>query len=117
MTSLRPAVHTFEFLCPVRGARAVLWGGRTMPIPERRYSTRSPCKQRASLVLDLKRQSCLVLDSSKTGFRVRGSFRLRRGQVVEIILDEDPLNPVRCSVVWVGKAGSKQEGEVGLETV
>jgi hypothetical protein len=88
-----------------------------MPVPERRYLKRSPYKQRASLVLDLKRQPCLVLDSSKNGFRVRGSLRLKRGQIVEIILDEDPLNPVRCSVVWVGKGGSKQEGEVGLETV
>ena len=88
-----------------------------MPVPERRYLKRSPCKQRASLVLDLKRQTCLVLDSSKNGFRVRGSFRLKRGQLVEIILDEARLNPVRCSVVWVAKPGSRQEGEVGLETV
>jgi PilZ domain len=88
-----------------------------MPIPERRYLKRSPCKQRASLVLDLKRHSCLVLDSSNSGFRVRGSFHLRRGQMVEIILDEDPLNAVRCRVVWIGKAGSKLEGEMGLETV
>lgn len=28
-----------------------------------------------------------------------------------------PLNAVRCQVVWIGKAGSKQEDEVGLETV
>jgi hypothetical protein len=41
----------------------------------------------------------------------------RRGQVVEVILDEETPCPERCSVVWVGKAGSKQEGEVGLETV
>ena len=88
-----------------------------MPITERRYSKRSPRKRRASLILELKRQPCLVLDSSNDGFRVRGAFQLRRGQVVEVILDEDPLNAVRCSVVWVGKAGSKQEGEVGLETV
>jgi len=78
-------------------------------------------KRRASLVINLdrkpKRFPCLVLDSSKEGFRVRGSFDLRRGQVVELILDEDLPNPERCSVVWVGKAGSKQEGEVGLETV
>jgi hypothetical protein len=86
-----------------------------MPVPEHRYLKRSPCKQRASLVHDLKRQPCLVLDSSKNGLRVRGSFRVRRGQVVEIILDEDPLTSMQCSVAWVGKAGSKQEGEVGLE--
>jgi hypothetical protein len=88
-----------------------------MPIIDRRYSKRSPGKRRASLVLDLKRHSCLVLDSSNNGFRVRGSFHLRQGQVVEIILDEDPLNAVRCSVVWIGKAGSKLEGEMGLEIV
>lgn len=88
-----------------------------MPVPERRYLRRSTRKQRGSLVLDLKRQPCIVLDSSKNGFRVRGIFRLRRGQPVEIILDEDPLNAVRCSVVWVGKAASKQEGEVGLEVI
>jgi hypothetical protein len=65
-----------------------------------------------------KRLPCLVLDSSKEGFRLRGSLHLiRRGQVVELTLDEEMPNPQRCSVVWVGKAGSKQEGEVGLETV
>ena len=78
-------------------------------------------KRRASLVVNLdrnqKRLPCLVLDSSEDGFRLRGSFHVRRGQIVEVVLDEAPLNAVRCSVVWVGKPGSKQEGEVGLETV
>jgi hypothetical protein len=37
--------------------------------------------------------------------------------VVELILNEDIPYPQRCSVVWVGKAGSKQEGEIGLEIV
>jgi hypothetical protein len=37
--------------------------------------------------------------------------------VVELILDENLPSPERCRVVWVGKAGSKQEGEVGLGTV
>jgi hypothetical protein len=32
-------------------------------------------------------------------------------------MDEDPLDSVRCSVVWIGKTNSKYEGEVGLETV
>jgi hypothetical protein len=41
---------------------------------------------------------------------------MRRGQTVEIILDQDPLRSVRCRVLWVGKPRSKQEGEVGLET-
>jgi hypothetical protein len=78
-------------------------------------------KGRASLVINLdrkpKRFPCLVLDSSNEGFRLRGSFHLKRGQVVELILDEDMPSPVCCGVVWVGKAGSKSEGEVGLETI
>jgi hypothetical protein len=78
-------------------------------------------KRRASLVINVDRKAkklaCLVVDSSKEGFRVRGSFDLRRGQVVELILDEDMPNPERCRVVWVGKAGTKYEGLVGLETV
>ncbi len=78
-------------------------------------------KQRASLVFDLerkpKRQPCLVLDSSKEGFRLRGNFQLRRGQTVEIVLEDEPLSSVRCRVVWIGKSNSKQQGEVGLETV
>lgn len=75
-------------------------------------------KRRASLVINLdrkpKRLPCLVLDSSKEGFRLRGSFDLSRGQVVELILDEETVSPERCSMVWVGKAGSEQEGEVGF---
>jgi hypothetical protein len=37
--------------------------------------------------------------------------------VVEVTLDEDPLNTVRCKVVSVGKAGSDHEGVIALETV
>ncbi len=90
-------------------------------VAQGRRSIRVVSKRRASLVINLdrtpKRLSCLVVDHSREGFRLRGSFDLRRGQVVELILDEDMPSPERCRVVWVGKAGSKQEGEVGLETV
>jgi len=93
----------------------------SLQVRQRRRSARVMSKRRGSLVINLDRKPrrlpCLVVDSSKEGFRLRGSFDLRRGQVVELILDEDMPNPERCRVVWVGKAGSVQEGEVGLETV
>lgn len=91
------------------------------PVIKARRSKRVVSKRRASLVINLdrkpKRLPCLVLDSSEGGFRLCGSFDLRRGQVVELTLDEETPRPERCSVVWVGKAGSKQDGEVGLRTV
>ena len=93
----------------------------SVPTPEGRRSKRVMLKRRARLVVSLdcdeKRIPCLVLDLSKEGYRLRGSFHLRRGQFVEIVFDPEPFHSVRCRVVWVGKAGSKQEGEVGLETV
>jgi len=91
------------------------------PFRRARRSKRIVAKRRASLVTNLdrnpKRLPCLVLDSSEEGFRLRGNLDLKRGQVVELILDEVTPSPERCSVVWIGKAGSKQEGEVGLETM
>ena len=90
-------------------------------VPEGRRSTRVTSKRRASLVINLdgkqRRFPCLVLDSSKEGFRLCGIFHLKRGQLVELILGENPLSSERCNVVWVGKTGSKQEGEVGLKIV
>jgi hypothetical protein len=74
-------------------------------------------KRRASVVVDQKRYPCLVLDFSQEGFRLRGSLNLKRGHVVELVLDEYPPICERCSVVWVGKPGSRYEGEVGVEVV
>jgi hypothetical protein len=91
------------------------------PVPKTRRSKRVQAKRRASLVFDLdrkpKRFPCLVLDSSKEGFRLRVSCPLKRGQKVEIVLEDEPLSSVRCNVVWIGKPKSNQEGQVGLETV
>ncbi|MGA2813151.1 MAG: hypothetical protein ABSG16_17245 [Candidatus Acidiferrum sp.] len=88
-----------------------------MPI---RKSPRAILKSRASLVIHLdrnpKRIPCLILDSSKDGYRVRGICNLRRGQMVELIVDETLPAVEPCRVIWVGKPGSKHEGEIGLES-
>ena len=98
----------------------------TSPVPEGRRLKREEVHKRASLVVNLgvasagrreQRFPCLILDSTQEGFRVRGTYRLRRGQIVEVILGEDPLNAVRCCVIWVGKPGSKYHGEAGLQSL
>ena len=86
---------------------------------KKRRSKRIVLKKGASLVVNLeripKRLPCLIVDSSAEGFRLMGALRLKRGQVVEIIPDEDPLNSSKCQVIWIGKPGSKEEGQVGLQ--
>jgi hypothetical protein len=59
---------------------------------------------------------CLIVDRSQEGFRLRGDFRLKRGQLVGLVAD-DPVGSVRCEVVWVGKEELQQVGESGLQTV
>lgn len=90
----------------------------TLDTHQIRRSRRVVTKTRGSVVVDLashpRRIPCLILDRSREGLRVRLSSRLRRGQAVEVISDDDPFNTIPCSVVWVGKPGSKREGEVGL---
>lgn len=101
--------------------RGDFYGDKSVPaLPphEKRRSHRIPKKKRASLVVNLdriaKRIPCLIVDSSPEGFRLAGTLQLKRGQIVEIIPEEDPLNASRCSVIWIGKQGSKQEGQAGL---
>ena len=76
-------------------------------------------KKRASLVINLsgiqKMLLCLIVDKSQEGFRLRGSFKLRRGQLVELVVDDPMMDSVRCEVIWIGKAGSEQAEEVGLQ--
>jgi hypothetical protein len=90
------------------------------PIHGRRRSNRIVTKKRASLVITLsgvqKMFPCLIVDRSQDGFRLRGNFRLRRGQLVELVLDE-PVDSVRCEVIWTDKAGSERTGEAGLQAV
>jgi hypothetical protein len=78
-------------------------------------------KKRARLVVSSRGHQtllpCLIVDASQEGFRLRGDFRLRCGQLVELVAEDAPLNSVQCEVVWTGKDGSKQEGEAGLQIV
>jgi len=90
------------------------------PLPEGRQSKRIVSKTRGSLVVtpdyeNLRRLPCLIIDVSPRGFRLRASGRLRRGQVVEVVSDDDPFASVACRVIWVGKTGSKEQGEAGLQ--
>src|SRR6266852_4840195 len=84
---------------------------RMPSFPQGRRSRRVATKKRASLVINLsgvqKMFPCLIVDRSQEGFRLRGNFRLRRGQLVELVVD-DPVYSVRCEVIWLGKAGSEQ---------
>ena len=93
----------------------------TSPVPEGRHSKRTAAKQRASLIINLDRNQqripCLVMDATDHGFRLHGTFHLKRGQPVELILEDDPYSALRCTVVWIGRAGSKQQGEVGVERI
>jgi hypothetical protein len=86
-----------------------------------RSSERRPLQIPATVVIDLNcnpnRIPCLIVDLTTQGFRLRGNFNLSPGQVVQVILEHQPQISVHSRVVWVGKTGSKQEGEVGLELV
>jgi hypothetical protein len=114
--------RTILFLNQRRKPTKISTGDKSVPAIrpyKNRRSKRIVLKKRASLVVNLeriaKRLPCLILDSSPEGFRLMGTFQLKRGQVVEIIPDEDPLNVSRCHVIWIGTPGSKQEGQVGLQ--
>jgi hypothetical protein len=44
---------------------------------------------------------CLIVDRSEEGFRLRGNFSLKRGQLIELVLD-DPWT--RCGAKLYGSA-------------
>ena len=87
--------------------------------PERRRLKRAALKKRASLIVKHGQQAqripCLLLDNSQDGFKIGGAPRLKRGESVELILEEDSCDTVPCCVMWVGRQGSKQGGEAGLQ--
>src|SRR5437660_7883900 len=68
---------------------------RMPSFPQGRRSRRVATKKPANLVINLsgvqKMFPCLIVDGSQEGFRLRGNFRLRRGQLIELVLD-DPVD-------------------------
>ena len=89
--------------------------------PERHQSKRVTLKDHASLIFvnfigRVERLPCLIVDRWQDGFRLRVRSGLRQGQLVDLILDEDPAKSVRCSVAWIGEPGAKQEGRARLQT-
>lgn len=58
-----------------------------------------------------------MVDISHEGVRLKTTVGLDPGQFVEVIPNEGPRYAMRCRVVWVGKKGSDQEMEIGLEFV
>lgn len=88
--------------------------------PEGRHSKRNAARKRVTLIVDLEGRRekipCLITDISEEGIRLRGNLgQLKSGRVVEIESNEGPPYIVRCRVIWLGKPGSKQEGEAGLQ--
>ncbi len=63
---------------------------------------------------EIRSASCLM-DFSMKGIRVRAGVALKRGQSVEIEAAEGRRSCVPARVVWVGKPGSVEEGQAGLE--
>jgi hypothetical protein len=66
----------------------------------------------------LSKYSCLSVDLSQGGLRVRTHIMLEPKQtlkVVPYVLSDGSVYVVRSRVVWVGDAGSRLEGQSGLE--
>lgn len=91
-----------------------------MCILENRQFKRLASRKPGSLIAKLdyeheQRFPCLITDTSLVGLKLRVGVRLRRGQFVEVISNDDPFTAARCQVVWVGNIGSKGQGEAGLK--
>ncbi len=56
-----------------------------------------------------------MVDVSERGIKLKANVAVTIGQIVEVIPTRGPRYAVRGRVVWVGKAGSEQEGRLGLE--
>lgn len=56
-----------------------------------------------------------MVDVSERGIKLKANVAVTVGQLVDVVPTDGPRYAVRSRVVWVGKAGSDQEGRLGLE--
>jgi PilZ domain-containing protein len=59
--------------------------------------------------------SASTIDLSELGARIRADAPLVPGQRIEVIPNESAGVPVPGRVVWVGRMGSAQAGQAGVE--
>jgi hypothetical protein len=85
---------------------------------DRRRSRRVTARLRAKLSargrLFWARRKAFIVEYSMLGLRVRSEAGLTSGQVVRVASETNPAQPTVCRVVWVGRVGSRNEGEAGL---
>ena len=86
--------------------------------PERRRAKRAASKERVSLLVErgelVQRMPCLILDTSPGGFRIDASARLKRGDIVELVWEQ---NSTCYQVIWAAELGSQLQGQAGLRRV
>ncbi len=56
-----------------------------------------------------------TVNVSGRGLRVKVRAPLADGDQVEVLSVDGPKYPVRSRVVWVGKVGTEERGQAGLE--
>ncbi len=90
-------------------------------VPNRRRTSRIPHKARIALSgLDADgfnfAEETETLTVSKEGLSVRTSYNLALGQEISV-RTKDKNRVAQFEVVWVGQAGTRNEGRIGLEWV
>jgi len=89
--------------------------GSGAPIEARR-SKRIPARFRVTLLIDSPAGRTahpgVTLDLSEGGVRVQTNVGLALAQSLGVVFSRQP-EP--CRVAWVGSAGSRQQGEAGLQ--
>jgi hypothetical protein len=92
-----------------------------VPHSDRRSFKRTPTRMPVTLLVETQCSrldlDAAIVDSSRDGIRVRVDAALSPGATVWVIPNTSSGYNERCRVVWIGKAGSENEGEAGLEFV